>query len=301
MPELNAFSQTGPVAEILSALRTLQARDDYIETEAKRCGGIATRWWLGCGGAALIAFLCIFLAAAIAILGIPLLIIAVIAMVVCIIRGAKWSSLCGQWKRQDMEDRRIALACRFLEVIGQDIPSKANCSIAINFDGYQKHGMLVSDQRGREIYPIRLMKYEDFWFGASGKLHDGNRFRVAIEQIVRRKEKRKPKYTKAQERITEKVTLVLRVAPTSYPNWQQLEQTLQPGMADGLQVLRTDVRESVLRVVGVTPECVKRTGRVNSVTGEEHLATGDTLLRLFTYVYDKLQHCRPQATGQGTP
>jgi len=299
MPELNAFSQTGSVSEILSALRALQTRDDYVESEVKRTGGIATKWWLGCGGSALLAFLCIFLVGAIAVVGVPLLIIAVIAGIVCLVFGIKWSSLCGKWRAQDLDDRRMALGVRFLEVLGQDIPNKAKCTLAINFDGYLKHGKLVAEQRGREIYPIRLAKYEDFWFSATGRLHDGNRFRLSVEQVVNRKEKRKPKYTKVLERTADKVTLVMRIAPEGYPNWQQLAQTLQPGMADGLQIMRADVRDGIVRLVGLTPLCERRSGRGEQVGGEENLATGDTLLKLFLYAYDKLQYCRPQAPGQG--
>jgi hypothetical protein len=39
---------------------------------------------------------------------------------------------------------------------------------------------------------------------------------------------------------------------------------------------------------------VRNTGRAGAQTtlGDQNLATGDALLRLFLYVYDKLQQCR---------
>ena len=300
MQQTQAFSQTGTVAQILSGLRQLQSYDDYVEEQSRQCRNAATKWWLGCGGSLVVLIVSIVLTG-IAVIFVGLLVLAAVAMIVCLVFGIMWSARSSKWGRQDLDDRRLALAAHFFQVIGQDVPPKAQCSLSVNFDGYLKHGTRVQDQKVQGQYPSRLMKYEDFWLSVSGKLLDGNRFRVAVEQIVRRKEKRKPKYTKVLERISDKITLVLRIAPESYPNWQHLAQTLQPGATtEGFQVTRAQVQDGVLRVVAVTPMYVCRSGRGTSVSGTENQINGDTLLGMFLYAYDKLGHCRPQA-GQGGP
>jgi hypothetical protein len=282
------FTQTGRVEDILNGLRELQQRDDLIEEQVRVCGKQAGKFGWGCGVSFLLCFLAILLPF-IAILTVP-------AVVACLVGIIYWGVQRSKWAKQDMEDRRLALALQFFEVLGRDVPKKARCALEVNFDGYQNHGQLVEQQGGGWMNPVRTLKYADTWFTARGTLHDGNQFRIAVEQSVRRKEKRKRKYTKVNERIAEEVVLTLKISPESYPNHQKLAQMLTTGGMEGLRVTRAQVENGVARVVGETSLFVRNTGRAGAqtTTGDQHLATGDTLLRLFLYVYDKLQQCRAE-------
>jgi hypothetical protein len=285
-----AFSQTGTVDEILNGLRDLQKRDDLIEAQARLCGKKATRWGIGLGVCFVLGIISLVLSL------LPLFGVVFVVGIACLICMIYWIVQSSRWSAQDMEDRRLALALKFFEVLGRDVPKKAKCAVDINFDGYLQHGQLLEQQGGGWLNPITVKKFADTWFTARGRLSDGNQFRVSIEQVVRRKEKRKRKYTKVNERIVEEVTLALKISPESYPNWQQLAQTLTTGGVDGsLNVTRVQALDGIARIVGEMPMMVSNKGRYGTQTsGENHLATGDTLLRLFLYVYDKLQRCQAE-------
>ena len=116
---------------------------------------------------------------------------------------------------------------------------------------------------------------------------------MTITQNVRRKEKAKRKYTRINERVSEEVTLTLKVAPEYYRNCASLETALRPGEWQGLRITRVLAREGLVRVSCETAEALRRTDR----TGTHHsqwdsLADGDTALRLFLYVYGQLENCR---------
>ncbi|MEI7831892.1 MAG: hypothetical protein WCJ56_01660 [bacterium] len=217
----------------------------------------------------------------------------VLVMSVAIAFGV-WAKL-GDQKKQDIEDRRIQLPLKFLGVIGRDISPAVPVALNVDFQGYKVHGKLLEQNRGNMLNPVSTFKYADNWFGARGKLADGNRFNVSIKQNIKRKEKRKRKYTKVNERIDEDITLVLRISPTRYPNWQLLNQYLSPGVHDNLQITRLHVAPDGLRLVCTTPE-VNNVYVLNSATSPSTtgatLADGDTLLRLFLYVYNQLEKCR---------
>ncbi|MHB9025621.1 MAG: hypothetical protein ACYC7E_15870 [Armatimonadota bacterium] len=287
-----AFARTAPVAKILEELRFLRSRDLFIEEQARLCGKTATKWWVGCGASFALLFFLLIVTSAAAWLGAVAFVLIPIG-ILCLIFGIIWSTKCSGWKKQDMEDRRLMLAQRFLEVIGQDVPGRAQCSVGISFDHYKTHGKLVEKEGGGWLNPITRYKYQDTWFSARGRLYDGNRFRATIEQTIHRKEKAKRKYTKVNERVIEEVTLVLRVSQEGYPNWAQLAQALQPGVVEGVQITGVQVTNGSVRIKGKTPASIQRTGRAGTQSeGADNLASGDTLLKLFLYVYSQLQNCR---------
>lgn len=278
----------GSLDTILQSLRRLQSYDKFVEGEVATCNKIIGGWATGFGvSLALIIILAIV--GAVAISGL-LLIVCLPCLVMLIIWGVKRA----KWAKEDMENRRIELALRFFSVLGQDMPAKAKCAVQISFDPYQQHGQLVN-QQGGAFASQRQKKYVDTWFNAKGSLCDATNFKIKIEQTVNRKEKPKRKYTKVRERIEEEITLVLRVAPESYPNWMALQATLLPCVLNGVQVRRVQVRDGIVRVIGVTGMQETNVGRYGrNVVGDTNLANGDCLLGLFVYVYSQLQACRAQ-------
>ncbi len=282
----------GPLDSVILELRRLQSYDKYVESELATCNTFMGRWGAGFGvSVALMIVLFIIEQPTLAIL------LACFITLPCLVMLIIWGVKRAKWAKEDMENRRVELALRFFSVIGQDISRKAKCAVHISFDPYQKHGQLVN-QSGGTFSSFRQKKYVDTWFNAKGSLCDATNFKVKIEQTINCKEKQKRKYTKVRERIDEEITLVLRIAPESYPNWPQLQQTLLPCALNGVQVRRVQVRDGIVRIIGVTGMQEKHTGRYGSnVTGETNLASGDALLGMFIYVYSQLQTCRaPGAT-----
>ncbi|MHB9133219.1 MAG: hypothetical protein ACYDBB_19285 [Armatimonadota bacterium] len=294
--------QTGQIPDILQRLDVLQKRDQYVEDQMAACKKAMIPWWIG-----LVAGIILLIIGGATGLTV-LVILAVLGLLVCVPFLIYWGIKLSGWSKENIEDRRLQLPRHFLGILSSDFPKKGKCSVNIDFNGYKVHGQLVEQEKtGGFLSPtIRVFKYSDTWFTAKGKLVDDSIFRVSVEQIIHRKEKQKRKYTKVNERIVEKVTLALRVSPTAYPNWAQLNQTLLQSSPNdpplnGFQIARAGAQNGTVRVCAVTPMCTSFKGRGGStqVTGEENLASGDTLLQLFLYVYARLQECRGQQVVNG--
>ncbi len=280
------INASGTIDQHLKNLHDIERQDKIIEAQAAETQKQLIWWILGAVAAVILLVILGNSSPGLAPIGIIVLLPCV---VMAIIVGIKLSGL----KKQDIEDRRIQLPIKFLGVLGRDIETNTPVTLNVDFQGYKIHGVVLEQNKGNMLNPISTFKYADSWFGARGKLADGNRFNVSIKQNIKRKEKRKRKYTKVNERIDEDITLVLRISPTRYPNWQQLNQLLSPGMHDNLQITRLHVAADGVRLVCTTPEIHNRQGRGgSSTTTGATLADGDTLLRLFLYVYQQLEKCR---------
>lgn len=195
---------------------------------------------------------------------------------------------------QDLENRKIETAQELFAVIGQDIPEKASCSLDVYFQGYLKHGKLVNKKSEGFFGSVRLYEYSDEWFSASGRLHDGNSFKIDIEQSAKRKEKSKRKYTKVNEILSERVKLALRIDEKTYPNFAVITQNLVPGVSVGdLLIQKVDLVEKTIRVIATTPRMNIIKGRYGtSKTGEGCLMSGKKLVGLFVHIYSHLQRCK---------
>ncbi len=289
MPEPCILNGTLP--DILDSLRRLQTYDKYAESELAACTKQTTLW----GILLVVSFFVTLFTIGTGIVFLPIFfgILAAVFLVLLIFWGVKRA----KWTGENMEDRRLDAGLRFFSVIGQDMTRKTKCGISISFEPYTKHGQLL-EKSGGFLSP-RIKKYSDVWFNAKGSLCDATVFKVKVEQIIHRKEKPKRKYTKIRERIFEEITLVLRISPESYPQWEQLQKSLLPCTLQGVQVRRIQVRNGIVRIVGVTPVMEKRTERYGAhVFGDGRLTDGDVLLTLFTYVYAQLQNCRAPGVAQ---
>lgn len=288
------FAQSGTVSELREALGGLRTYDQEMARQKALWGKRAGWVWLIVG----IAFIGVVVAGMTGVA--PLVALLAVVIGVGLVVGIILSVKAGRFAREDLDDRRIEVASGLLETVGEDVPPKAAVHIEMSFEPYQQHGQLVDQQTSRNIYPIVESRYKDTWFQAKGRLADGNRFRLEVTQLAKRKEKRKPKYTKANEQLTERIGLMVRVSPETYPGWQGLRQSLQPGMLEGCQVVQAQVDDQgTVRIAARTPARVVRTGRYGSQTvSEGPLTTAETLAKLFVYVYQQMQNCRG-AAAQG--
>ncbi len=295
-----ALAQSGTVLQLRDTLRGLRAQDQEMARQKARW----TKWSVGSWLTAAVSFIAIIvtgiaeLLALVALFAV-LLLAGVVMGIVSVVKAYRY-------RAQDLEDRRLEVAEGLLQTVGEDVAPKSAMSMEMSFEPYQRHGQLVDQQKSRNIYPIVESRYKDTWFQAKGRLADGNRFRVEVTQLAKRKEKRKPKYIKANEQLSERVGLMVRVSPETYPGWQQLRQSLQPATLEGCQVLQAQVDEQgTVRIQAQTPTRVVRTGRAGSqILSEGPLTTAETLARLFVYLYDQMQHCRgaaAQGAGDAQP
>jgi len=282
------FAQAGTVSQLKEAITALCARDEQVEQQKARWSKKAGIGWLlvflgfiGIIGGGMSGF-------------VPLIVLGALVFVAGLVTGIVCSVRASRLAKEDCEDRRLELAGGLLDTVGQDVPAKASMNLDMSFDAYQTHGQLVSEDKQGGFYPVTARQYRDNWFQASGRLNDGNRFKLAVTQLAKRKEKRKPKYTKVSEQVYERISLTLRVSSQAYPGWQALKTLLSPGVAEGFQILRAQVDDQgVARVVARTPALVTRTGRYGTQTlSPGPLTTTETVARLFMYVYERMQQCR---------
>jgi len=280
------LSQVGSVEEILTAVRSLETYDQYVEAQAKETGKKATLWWVGFAAGVILLIILANVA--------PILVfVPLLGGILSLVMGIVYSSRKAKWAKENMENRRLELVKQLFTVLGRDIPRRNKCAVNVSFDDYRTHGTQVEFTKSGLLGGLKQYKYEDTWLTARGLLYDGNRFKITITQNVHRKEKPKRKYTKINERFDEEITLLLKVSPDAYPDLNRLTTTLTPGEYDGLRLTRVQISDGLLRVVCATPPATRLQGRYGATSeGWDSLATGDTILKLFLAVYGKLQECR---------
>lgn len=295
-----AFSQAGTVAELLFGLDNIRKQDVEAERQVSVAGRNALPWWIGFG----LSIAALFFGGAASASG-GVLAFFVFTLVLCLVFGIYWSVRKSAWSKEDIEDRRFELATRFLQILGQDVPKKGKCRIFISFADYQQHGKMVERQGGGFLNSTTNYKYEDPWFLAVGKLIDGNRFKISIDQSIHRKEVRKRKYTKIKERWSEQITLCIQVSPTSYPDTAKLTSLIESPsfrttLPTNIQVTGALFRNGLIKLTCVTQSASRVKGRYGTQgTGMEHLASGDSLLQMFIHTYAQLQQCLPAAANPG--
>jgi hypothetical protein len=188
------------------------------------------------------------------------------------------------YEGKNLENRRIEIASNFLRKISEDIPEKAQIFLEINFDGYLKHGKKFEISNNRK-------NYRDLWFILKGKLQDGNSFKIKILQLVKRKEKPKPKYTKVRERIQEVISVVLRINKKIYPKLENNSEFLE--LLQKAQLDQLNLEDNKLRISkrgGLYERVILRSGPQER--GKENLVNHQSLLNLFLNIYSALAKCR---------
>ncbi len=264
---------------IIADLQKMQDNDSFVEGKMKtnKTGAII------CGIVTVSGF---FLTQATGNIGIAILFTGLAGLIIFWIMYAIWAG-------KDIENRRFLIPMRLFSVLNADIKAHHSCGVTIDFSGYKKHGRLLSKnvERSFMVYPVTHIRYIDNWFGASGKLTDGCRFKLKIVQDIRRTEKAKRKYTKVKEKISEETTVYLRPDPAVYPNFANIQQHL-PADFPGEITVNVTTKGGLIKLSATTGDYIKVTGRQNSELNKDALFSGDDLLRLFVYLYTGLQHCR---------
>jgi len=272
--------ENGSLNVLMPKLMKIKDEDLLVEKKRKKWGWIA-------GISIIIGFLG-FLAATVP--GIPLLFIIPGIAVPCFVVALIIYILL---VRRDLDNRKLDTALKFVEMMGQDVPDNANMAIFVDFGDYQSAGKLLSKEGG--MMSVKEMSYEHPWFKCTGALYDGNRFEMEVVQCIKRKEKRKRKYTKVKEKIVEKATLSLKLNPRIYPSPETVAQQVTTGqLPQGFIVNRSLGRNRVLKIAAATPPAVIVNGRYGVSGDYDNLFDGDKLLGLVIDAYSGLQKARPE-------
>ena len=278
--------ENGPYDTLMRKLINLKEFDALIEKKRKKWGGVALLSVVG-------AFVCLFLGGTVfpplfavaAILGV----VFVLSLVMYIINV-----------RKDLDNQKLDTAYRFVEILGQDVPSTANMALSIDFSAYTQGGEMLSKTGG--AFSVKEKNYEHPWFKCSGSLYDGNKFEMEVVRCVKRKEKPKRKYTKVKEKMVEKAILSLKLNTRVYPDPEQVAQNVKTGnLPHGISVSRAVGRNRTLKVAAVTPPAVIVHGRYGISGDRENLFNGDKLLGVFIDAYSGLQGARPEQPESPPP
>jgi hypothetical protein len=281
-----AFHSEGTPAEVTAALVELRKQDIEIERKKRKWG-----WSAG------LSFLAgILLAGGMVLMQGPdtpggkvFLALAGVAGAVFLVTLIVYFVYSGK----DYDNRKLFMGLDALNFLGKDMPQKSRCVLDISFDNYRTHGTLLGKDGGGFFNPITIFTYEDPWFNFRGRLYDGNVFDLTINQLVKRKERRKRKGTKVKEKIREEVQLALKVDPETYGGIEAIDQKLQAGAeAAGLMIRKAVFESGKLKVNG-------RSGTVlqGAMYGDQSdkLMKADTVFQFLFHVYQALGECRPAA------
>lgn len=270
MPKL-VFEQTGKVDELLAQLNALEQSDDVVEAKQKKAG-------IGCGVGVLACILCVV--GTVLTNGDNMALVGL--LVLCVIATIAMAVLFGVYASRNLEDRRIEVAKTLLTILGKDVPAKAKCSLSVSFQDYKKHGAKTGEEGGF-FASVKVSTYEDTWLQVRGTLYDGNSFRIAVKQLVKRKVKHKGKKTKVRERYREELNVTLDLDVGTYPQFAAAQKSVDvSGEVAGMSIKSVTQDDRRLRVIATTPVAMKTDDLVN----------GDAVLALFMHVYSALAACR---------
>lgn len=197
-------------------------------------------------------------------------------------------------KRKDIENRKLDSVIKLLQCVGEDIPPSAICELTVDFSDYRKGGVLISKEK--KLFGPKQFVYNHKWLTFAGKLFDGNKFELEVEQDVKRKEVPKRKYTKVKENITETASLKLRFNPEFYPAPAKVAENINKGQSPyGMDVKGVLGTDKSLKVTMSTAPAKFLTGRAGWSGDEKILIDGDKLLGLFMLTYEALKKSKRAA------
>lgn len=274
--------ENGNYNDLMRKLTALKSFDKDIEAKRKSRGGLAIL-------SGITGFISAF------IIGIfpPILILAAICGVVFAISLALYISSV----RQDLDNRRLDTAYRFVEMLGQDVAPGRSMALFIDFGDYRKAGKLISKTGG--MFGQKEFSYEHLWMKCGGILCDGNKFEIEVTKCVKRKEKPKRKYTKVKERIVEKAEFSIRLNPEIYPKPEQVAGLVKTGlMPHGITVSRAIGSDKAIKICAVTPAAILANSRSGKSGDESNLFNGDKLLGIVIDAYSGIRNSRPDTAAQ---
>lgn len=274
------FQVKGTKSVLLEQLARLKMIDIQTEWQRKKWGWIA-------GLSGLMFFLSLFLIAPLlanfgndksSFIFLPVFFISFVVGLINYIRN----------KSKDLEDRKLESATKLVQFLGDDIPPTAECQLMVDFSDYCKGATLVS--KNKKLLGPDLFVYNHKWLTFAGKLFDGNKFELEIEQDIKRKEVPKRKYKKVKENIRESATLRLKFNPEFYPEPSKVAEKINKGASPyGFKVNSVLGTDKSLKVTMSTNPVKFLTDRVGRKGDEKALINGDKLLGLFMLTYEALK------------
>ncbi len=201
--------------------------------------------------------------------------------------------------RLNLEDRRYQIVADVVRHLSCDTPPDIRWRVRIDFNDYRQRRYL-KERRGGSFASVSSAKYAIPWLRLDGAFVDGNKFRVAVAMTVKRKEKRKRKYTRVKEVFREQVTLMLRIRERRYTGLDGLDELIKAGrLPDGAAISSVSREGSRLTVTADTQPHLRLKGR-HGTTGADatkNLADRHMILYLFLACYDALGQCSSLRKG----
>lgn len=280
------YHRSASAAELQNDLAVLAEFDKEAERQSKRWGG----------------FIAISAVAAIAgVVGTifssandlpPLIVFGVVAIVVGIASSIYCSIHYVRWSRRNIEDRRYLLLQDLVTHLSCDMASDSPLEVELNGNDYHRPEFL-STGAGQPMVASGATSYRLPWLSLAGQFLDGHRFRVTATQLVKRKERRKRKYTKVKEAVCERVDVEVRCKPQKFARWEMLPAMLKQQKLDiPLQDWTLQVTGERVTLSGVMPRAVKVTGRGTTGSLDEGQLSSPAVLGLFVLLYRALAEVR---------
>lgn len=279
------YARSGTPAEVRSDLEILAQFDAEAERQSKYWG---RRAGVGCGTmvlgiiAAFTAFNMEFIPVGIG--AIAVIVIALAAAIYCGINYGKWSA-------RDIENRRYQLLTKLVDHLSCDMARDSTLEVRLDGNSYHKPEYLHAPDGG--VISTDSAAYRLPWLTLSGELLDGHRFSIQATQFVKRKEKRKRKYTKVKEALTERVDIEVRCKTQKYARFNELPQILRrlnPRLP--LSAWNLNVNGGRVTLSGLTPRGVAISGRRKSGAVEPGYAKPEAVLGLLALLYRGLELVR---------
>ncbi len=194
-------------------------------------------------------------------------------------------------RRMNVPDRRHQIPLKILRYLKADIPPNTPIEIEVGFAHYHSN-QFQTKKTGGMMSSIREYQYALPWLFISSQLYDGTKFRLAVIQSVKRKQKSKRKSTKITETFRDKYNLNLGVKPNRYPGIAKFEThlaTAPPPM--GLSAVKAFRKENRIKVQAMTTP--RRIQSLNSTKADPlKFANAHPCLQLFLTAYHCLGLCR---------
>jgi hypothetical protein len=185
--KIDRYELEGTADTLLAQVQAMKASDDTAEKKV-------SFWGAGCAVSALGLFGSFFMAQ---LLG-PW---AAVPIVACVAFGILCLRKMKVHGEMDLEDRKVETLQKVLSVLRADVPAVQPVKVEVDFRDYVKAGQ----QRAPG-------SYTQTWLRTATALADGTAVALSLAEDVKRKERRKRKYTKVKERITGEASIELRLA-----------------------------------------------------------------------------------------
>lgn len=277
------YRSAGPPERIQQELSELKDLDKAAEKDQK--------FWLTIGVAAIVIGIFSLIGTFAA--GMPALLVGVALGVGGAIAGFAMKAVRGRF---NVDDRRYTLVWELARYLGTDMAPDSPLDVTIDFNSYQNRRYLTDQTGGGMFSSTSASSYCLPWLTLKGALADGSRFRLAVTQVVKRKERRKRKYTKVKEAFREKISLALLVKAKRYANLERIEGLMDGAqLPPGIQLRRVSGSGNRVTVHALT-DCHRRVkgrgGYAQSKDADRRTSSHHTMLGLFLACYHCLAQCR---------